>query len=1002
MVQAVLVSMSVVYGSNLASSLFLANAGAGAIPLYYVLFAALSIPLSILFSGVIDCWPRRTIMAVLLTVYMIAGTVASLFVGTGVVGCFALYIIVSICELMLYGVYYIFFADYFTLTENKRHSGFLTVALAAGALLGAFLVSVATHFVPPRSAYLALPALVALTLWHLRWLTNREAPLDGGETAAEEGILESLKSLPSLSRRHPIVLAMAVAMFVNVFVQCIMEFEAFSLYTASYPDEESLSRFMAMMGGVVEVVGVMLVFCVSEPLITRFGVAKVNLLPPVINIVSFVAIACSSSIFSGILAHVNYSPLEYSLNAPLFALIYNAVPYRFTGRVRVINDGVVYPLALAASGGLLLWLQHSLSLPQVALIGLFSACLYALAQWSVGRQYLQSLMELLRSGAVELDRVGKGLRLSEEYLSDILSMANSGNSDEAAMGLDLAVRGGLSLPPPAWERALAVVPVGPARAALEMLAADRSGKTEILLNALAVSDHARIRTRVLEAQARHPSASLRGNAKTMLSDGDECVRAVAAAVLSPWDIPQGLSEDAALAVLYVLQGREEKALPDGFLSHASPKVRAESLGLLSRQAVRGEVDILRQGRALLADADSAVRAAAAGLVLGLADDAVLPDFADMAFADAAGEVRRGAALALGRRGGAGLDILAERLGRSGADDLAILMEGVGEAGIKVADQMLFAYLSETVFPVVARNRACARFIPEDRPHWDVLRLAIVDADASAVQTVLQALSVLGYRRVLTLVRITLKSDDARAKAHALETLSSLDHRHYVAPLLPLLDGSGQDAKAAPFDPGAARAALAEQMIHGVPFVQVAAMMVWRAEFGDLPLPHHADPSPLMAETLRAVPVSPGCYDEEAPMNRLVFLKSVPLFSELSLDQLMAVDGALVRESFLPGESIVTEGDLGDQLYLLFRGVVAVRKRMPDGSERELAQLSPGQLFGEMALFDDERRSATVVALEDTELLALNQQRFHSLASQRPEIPMQICKVLVSRLRQAIA
>ena len=134
------------------------------------------------------------------------------------------------------------------------------------------------------------------------------------------------------------------------------------------------------------------------------------------------------------------------------------------------------------------------------------------------------------------------------------------------------------------------------------------------------------------------------------------------------------------------------------------------------------------------------------------------------------------------------------------------------------------------------------------------------------------------------------------------------------------------------------------------------------------------------------------------MNRLVFLKSVPLFSGMLLDHIMAVDAAMTREAYLPGETIFSEGDAGDKLFIVFKGEVSIRKRQAAGGEKELARLSDGQVFGEMALFDDERRSATVVAETDTDLLVLDRDRFQSIAYQRPEIPMQLCRVLAQRLR----
>jgi CRP-like cAMP-binding protein len=68
--------------------------------------------------------------------------------------------------------------------------------------------------------------------------------------------------------------------------------------------------------------------------------------------------------------------------------------------------------------------------------------------------------------------------------------------------------------------------------------------------------------------------------------------------------------------------------------------------------------------------------------------------------------------------------------------------------------------------------------------------------------------------------------------------------------------------------------------------------------------------------------------------------------------------------------------------------------------RVLARLGTGDFFGEMALFDDEPRSATVTAIDEVEVLALQRERFHSLVQQRPSILMQLCTTLVRRLRQA--
>ncbi len=106
------------------------------------------------------------------------------------------------------------------------------------------------------------------------------------------------------------------------------------------------------------------------------------------------------------------------------------------------------------------------------------------------------------------------------------------------------------------------------------------------------------------------------------------------------------------------------------------------------------------------------------------------------------------------------------------------------------------------------------------------------------------------------------------------------------------------------------------------------------------------------------------------MNRLTFLHSVPLFAKASLDDLIVIDRTISCETYVRGEKIVTEGDPGDRLCIVYRGEVAVRRKLPDG-ERELARLETGDFFGEMSLFDDEPRSASVAAVDEVEVLVLS-------------------------------
>ena len=954
-------------------------------------------------------------LAGLLTVYATAATAISFFISSSAPAYYALYIVVAVSGAMINSIYYILFSDYFTVLDGKRYSGAMTIALGVGAMLGSLLVGLLTQFAEPRRLFLVLPVIVGATLAHLIWLSRREQPLDEIESNAEEGMLESLKVLPKMAKRYPIVTLMALAVFINIIGQCVIEFEAFSIYTKSFPDEGKLAGFLSTMNAVVEVIGVLFVFFVSEPLIPKLGVARMLLIPPAINLVSFLVVSTTSSLPAGVLAHLNYSPLEYSLNIPIFALAYNAVPYRFVGRVRVINDGVLYPLGMAAAGVLLLLMEHVLSLRQIGMLGVVATSLYLTAQSGVGRQYLKSLVAMLRSGSIALDQVGDGFVLPAEYAHDIEHMVRSDDPDTVILGFEMASKANLTLTLEDFEHAVQHVPADTIRSAFAEIAKRDAARGQAQMQPLLGSASPLVRSLALEGLITSGLESVPDAMRRWLEDSDEAVRSVAAAGLVTKgealadDILANIRhEEAASAALNVLGGAKgDNAIPilRRLGDHESPRVRAKALNLAAAAVQVGDARCTEWGQLAFADPDPEVRAAGAQLLAVADTDETLAKLAAEAFAAEDAGIRRACSLAMGRRGGAALPLLAKHLREAEADVADEVMDGIGVADPKTADGILFAFLSEKVYPAVSANLEAANRLPLGDPAWRPLALALADSNHRGLHHVLHALGVLGHKRVLGVVRRTLKANDARTRANAIETLSSLAHRQYVLPLLPLLESAdGEASEALSVDSGGAEKELAELTRSPDAFIRAAALTIQATLYPDLPISPPEGPTPAIVEAtcrrIAAGSIPPTRYDEEFPMNRLAFLKSVPLFSEMSLDHLLAVDAAMVRETYLPEEAIVREGDLGDKLYIVFKGEVAIRKRMADSTEKEITRLSAGQLFGEMSIFDDERRSASVVATTDAELLALDRDHFHSLAYQRPEIPMEVCKVLVGRLRTA--
>ena len=130
------------------------------------------------------------------------------------------------------------------------------------------------------------------------------------------------------------------------------------------------------------------------------------------------------------------------------------------------------------------------------------------------------------------------------------------------------------------------------------------------------------------------------------------------------------------------------------------------------------------------------------------------------------------------------------------------------------------------------------------------------------------------------------------------------------------------------------------------------------------------------------------------------LKSMPMFATFSQEQLQALMAMISRRSAPRGAAIMHEGDPTDSLYIVISGRLKVMMGEADGKETILSIIGPGEFFGEMGLIDDNPRSASVIAIEPAELLALTKRAFRKCLVENSDLAMAVMRVLVKRLREA--
>ena len=129
------------------------------------------------------------------------------------------------------------------------------------------------------------------------------------------------------------------------------------------------------------------------------------------------------------------------------------------------------------------------------------------------------------------------------------------------------------------------------------------------------------------------------------------------------------------------------------------------------------------------------------------------------------------------------------------------------------------------------------------------------------------------------------------------------------------------------------------------------------------------------------------------------LRSAPLFAGLPDAAWAALAPRLVSRVVARGEALFREGDPGEELHVIADGKVKITRTSADGRENAIAILGPGDLLGELAIFDSQERGATATAVNDTTLASLSRADFHAWLAEHPSVSLELLRALAVRLRQ---
>ncbi|MEL6494503.1 MAG: cyclic nucleotide-binding domain-containing protein [Cyanobacteria bacterium J06623_7] len=1002
----------------IANSLFVSQVGAGQLPLAFISIGVCSLPIYGVFSQIADRYSRPQLFRYVLLGSMVGSIGLRYLINLDGVWVYYVLLIAIFFQWDFYNnlLYPGLLTDYFTTIEYKRNAPYIGIAQAIGTLLGGGYTLFLSHRFPTRDLLWCLPGFMAISFMQLVYLEKSQRRLQISAPEEQVSLTASLQVLSDLGKRYPLVWFLAASTFLLVIIYICSEFLWFNIYGQQF-NESQLTGFLGLMRMIISLIQVVFLYGITRPLLKWAGVARLNAVYPVTTLLSLGGLLLNFKLPLAIALHINGDALYKSINLPVHQLNYNGIPHQYVGRIRALSDGLIYSLGLTLAGAVL-WLCHLyLSLTQITWLALTLTVLLLLVRIPMGKFYLQSLEEMIRTDTIDLDDFdnrpdslpNSSGALVKEFLADC-------DRYTQIKGLELAAN--LSNP----QQFLAeVTPLladtdSTLRQGILKLFSNPEANTLEYFRGLLIQSNPAVRSGALEVLIANQYCFPADLLASLIEDDDDLVQSLAlvatfantkAEALDSqvaeqfWQIElQEKTIEAIARVVSHSNNPEFITLIEYILPYAKTQAKQAALDALVNLGDSQNYNLAKIALSEIRHDDAAVRTAAYKLL----EITRCPETLSQIFlglADNSPQVRQQVALTIAAYGRTGLDFARSQLSSEHPLVEQTAISAIAKVKNRQANEVLFQHLTPE-FQQFERVRKWQQQLPPSDPSWQFLAVAIEDYQQRLLQKVLYILSCLGYSRTVSLVQRVLITSDRRDLANAVEILSSINHRRFIQPLMPLLEQTVAD-EVPPQPPSSSQwlhhkgyKVLLEALDSGDRWIKTGASVALAV----VPTALLEDPDPVVQSVAREI--FPTARQLTCPistsMNRLLLLRNIALFKNLSLDELFTIDKQLEQKQILAGETIYTEGSWGGYLYIIAAGQVQIMKEL-DGKPEEIKQLTTGQYFGEIALFDEAPRWDGAIALEDSTLLCLEKKRFISLISQRPHIILELCRFLSRRLRE---
>jgi len=928
--------------------------------------------------------------------------------------------------------------DLFNTRQSKRLFPLITAGGGIGGIIGSFgtpFLAKAINLDNLMLAYLIATVIGAMavkrmgTLFPTLLLTDQ----DGKKKRARSSMIGEFKKIVPLIKESKLVKILILLNFLPNLVLPILNYQFNFAIDQQFATESGMIAFFGTFRGVLNIINLIILLFVGK-LYSRWGLPVALMFHPINYMIAFAAFLLRFDYFVAMYARISTRVLVTTINNPARAILVGLVPASQRALIRPFVRGQVVRIATFLSAGIIMLSEGFMHPRYLSIVSFFFVGTWIVTTFILKRDYSQILLDLISKNMLDLKS------FEEDDVNHIfLDKKMQSNLVEAF----LSSRGNTCL----WYANL-IKSLGMENLDANILSIikEQDDKTRIGLLSLLSKDTGEKSIPVFEELVDPKKPDL-------------TITVVKAAARLPYDISSGFlkkvyedfenPEIRAYAVigLYGHDPKTYKGVIDSWLP--SKEIIERRAGIISAGGSTNKEYIHTFQKMLQGEADESVIA----LILNSLHLLDAPGINSLVFpymAHPSKVVRKAALDAFNVSGDNAMRAVIPLLGDPSPEihNLAIaklhdssyqnpelliesltipdrkLREGIfsllESLNIKDLDVFRFARSQvERAYRNLAETEALSTL--QESQERDMLIDHLMQKKRERLETVLRVFATQDQSGQMRVIWRGIFSPDSRQKSNALEALDDSIGHSLSKTILPLLEelSSSQNLEVGrknfqlphfdsdpstlfphllakhdwvtvvlslsligreDFD-GLNRGIIEDLVLSENPHIRQMAQRIVNAEHSDL-TPKETD-----METSISIP------------DKILHLRGIQIFEGLSVSEMAAIASVTEEVIYPKGEDVIREGEQGETMYMMVSGEVSVIKGRDEGDEIELDRIHPGDYFGEMALFEDEVRSATIRTVEETNLLVLHKREFTEIVREYPQIALHICKVLSHRLRR---